>query len=98
MINREEPVRFAARVLAALAILAGAFPTVGSAFGYLEWNADQVAAYILAANAVIGALGLVLGVQVRKLVTSTANPRDDAGNVLTPGPIGSTDPDELPPI
>ena len=34
---------------------------------------------------------------VESQVTPTANPRDDAGNVLSPGPMGSDDADELPP-
>ncbi len=34
---------------------------------------------------------------VESQVTPTANPRDDARNVLSPGPMGSDDADELPP-
>lgn len=94
----DRPVRLTARVLAALTGLAGAFPIVASAFGWVEWTTDQLTAYIVAANAVLGSAGLVLGVQVEKVVTPTANPRDDAGNSLTPGPIGSEDPEELPTI
>lgn len=92
----DRPVRLASRLLAAAVGLAGAFPIVASAFGWVEWNTEQLTAYIVAVNAVLGAAGLVLGVQVEKVVTPTSNPRDDAGNVLTPGAIGSDEP--LPPI
>ena len=93
-----QPVKLSARILAAVTLLAGAFPVVGEAFFSLDWTTAQLGGYILGANAIIGAAGIVAGVRVAKVVTPTANPRDDAGNVLTPGPIASTDPAELPPI
>jgi len=93
-----QPVRLAARILAAAVTIAGAFPLVGTAFGWIDWNVEQSNAYFIAANAILGSAGLVLGIQVAKVVTPTANPRDDAGNPLTPGPLGSDDPDSLPPI
>lgn len=95
---QDQPVKFAARLLSALVLLAGAFPIVARAFGWVSWDAGQLEAYIIAVNAVLGAVGIVLGVQVAKVVTPTANPRDDAGNALTPGPVGSDDPGALPPI
>ncbi|MDX1408214.1 MAG: hypothetical protein R3330_08775 [Saprospiraceae bacterium] len=88
----------ASRILSALVLLAGAFPIVASGAGLVEWNADQLEAYIIGVNAVLGAAGIILGVQVAKVVTPTANPRDDAGNPLTPGPIGSENAEGLPPI
>lgn len=94
----DRPVRLAARILSAAVLLAGAFPIVARAFGWVDWDAGQLEAYIIAANAILGAAGIVLGIQVEKVVTPTSYPRDDAGNVLTPGPIASDNPDELPSI
>ena len=92
----DRPVRMASRWLGAAAALAGIIPTIASEFQLWEWTAGQVNAYTLAVGTIIGAVSLVLGVQVEKVVTPTARPRDDAGNPLTPGPIGSVDPGELP--
>ena len=92
-----QPVKLTARILAAVTLLAGAFPVVGEAFLNLDWTTAQLGGYILGANAIIGSAGLVAGVQVAKVVTPTANPRDDAGNPLTPGPIASDDPEALSP-
>lgn len=97
-ISDARPVAFTSRLLAALSLLIGAVPIAGSAFLGWEWTADQVEAYTIVAGAVIGALASLFGVQVEKRVTPTARPRDDALNPLTPGPIGSDNPDELPPI
>lgn len=81
-----------------MAAVLGVVPTVGTEFGWIEWTAGQVSAYTLATGTFIGACALIMGVQVAKVVTPTARPRDDAGNPLTPGPIGSDDPTALPPI
>lgn len=95
---RAEPVALASRIVAALAALSGAFPVVASAFGWVDWSVDQLEAYSVAEGAILGAMAVILGVQVRDRVTAMFRPRDDAGNPLTPGPIGSDDPEELPPI
>jgi len=97
-VRQDQPVKYAARLLSAAVLLAGAFPIVARAFAWVDWDATQLEAYIIAVNALLGAIGIVLGVQVAKVVTPTANPRDDAGHPLTPGPVGSNDPDELPAI
>jgi hypothetical protein len=62
-------------------------------FGALVWTAEEVGAVMLA----IAALGGVFTFVTQGLVTPTNNPRDDAGNMLTPGTIGSDEAD-LPPI
>lgn len=93
--NTPRPVRRASQWLGAIAAVAGLVPTVGTEFEWIAWTTGQVNAYTLAVGTLIAAAALVLGVQVEKVVTPTANPRDDAGRLLTPGPIGatSTDPD-----
>ena len=71
---------------------------LGSAFGWFQWDVDQLEAYGVAVGGLIGAIALFLGVSVEEQVTPTANPKDDAGNSLTPGPIGSTDPTAIEPV
>ncbi len=95
MISSNRPVVSAARTLGAVAAVAGLIPMLGSAFGWFQWDVDQLRAYGVAVGGLVGAIALFLGVNVEKQVTPTANPKDDAGNVLTPGPIGSTDPNEI---
>ena len=90
MISSSRPVVSASRTLGAVAALAGLIPILGSAFGWFEWTVQQLEAYTVAVGAVVGAIALFLGVNVEKQVTPTADPKDDAGNPLTPG--------ELPPI
>ena len=86
------PVVNAGRTLGAVAAVAGLIPILGSAFGWFDWTADQLEAYTVAVGGVVGALALFLGVNIEKQVTPTNNPKDDAGNSLTPGPIGSDQP------
>ena len=86
------PVVNAGRALGALSLVAGVVPIVGSAFGWFVWDTDQLEAYAAGVGVTISALALAFGVQVEKQVTPTNNPKDDAGNVLTPGPIGSEEP------
>jgi uncharacterized membrane protein YphA (DoxX/SURF4 family) len=62
-------------------------------FGALVWTAEQVGSVMLA----VAALGSVFTFVTQGLVTPTNNPKDDAGNMLTPGTIGS-DEEDLPPI
>jgi uncharacterized membrane protein YphA (DoxX/SURF4 family) len=62
-------------------------------FGAFVWTAEQVGSVMLA----VAALGGVFTFVTRGLVTPTNNPKDDAGNMLTPGTIG-TDEADLPPI
>lgn len=90
MISAARPVVSAARTLGAVAALAGLIPILGSSFGWFDWTVDQLEAYTVAVGGVVGAIALFLGVSVEKQVTPTANPKDDAGNPLTPA--------ELPPI
>ena len=80
MSNR--PVVNAGRALGALAAIAGLVPILGSAFGWFEWNTDQLEAYSVAVGGVVGALALFFGVQVEKQVTPVADPRDDTGKPL----------------
>ena len=86
------PVVNAGRTLGALSLVAGAIPIIGSAFGWFTWDTEQLEAYTVAVGVSISALALFFGVQVEKQVTPTNNPKDDAGNPLTPGPIGSDEP------
>ena len=95
MTNR--PVVNAGRTLGAVAAIAGLIPILGSAFGWFEWTVEQLEAYTVAVGGVVSAMALFFGVQVEKQVTPTDNPKDDAGNMLTPGTIG-TDEADLPPI
>ena len=92
MMGTTRPVVNAGRTLGAVAAIAGLLPILGSAFGWFTWTADQLEAYTVAVGGVVGALALFLGVNVEKQVTPTDNPKDDAGNSLTPGPIGGDQP------
>ena len=47
---------------------------------------------------VVAALGQMFVFLIQGQVTPTQNPKDDAGNVLSPGMLGSDDPGTLPPI
>lgn len=88
----DRPVVTASRALGAIAAVAGLVPALASAFGWFSWSADQLEAYTVAVGGLVGAIALFLGVNVEKQVTPTANPKDDAGNSLTPGPIGDDQP------
>jgi len=88
---RDRPVVNASRTLGALSLLAGAIPILGASFNWFSWTIDQLEAYTVAVGIVISALALFLGVSVEKVVTPMNNPKDDAGNSLTPGPIGQTE-------
>ncbi len=98
MIGGNRPVVTASRTLGALSLVAGVVPMLGTAFGWLEMTTDQLEAYTVAVGTVVAAVALFLGVNIEKQVTPTANPKDDAGNSLTPGPIGSETAGDLPPI
>lgn len=63
-------------------------------FDVLGWSADQVGMVMV----VVAAIGQMFVFLIQGQVTPTANPKDDAGNPLTPGIIGSDDPESLPPI
>jgi len=93
----DRPVVTASRALGALAALAGLLPILGSAFGWFDWTTDQLEAYTVAVGGAVGAVALLLGVNVEKVVTPMNNPKDDAGNMLTPGTIGNDEAD-LPSI
>ncbi len=81
---RNEPVAFWATL--DLVLKTGAAMLI--LFGTLTWTPEQTAGVLI----FFAALGGVFAFVVRGKVTSTNNPRDDAGNVLTPGPIGSDQP------
>ncbi len=87
----DRPVVNAGRTLGAFSLVAGAIPIIGSAFGWFDWTTEQLEAYTVAVGVAISALALFFGVSVEKQVTPTNNPKDDAGNPLTPGPIGQTE-------
>ena len=82
--RRPQPVNWASRITAAVAILAGLVPTVGRAFEWLSWNATQVDAYILAANGILAAVAIILGLDATRKVTPVADPRDDGLAPLVP--------------
>lgn len=96
--NGSNPVRFATRVLTAVSMIAGVIPTVMDAFDVYTFTADQLNAYTLLVGTLVAAIAVMFGVSVPKRVTPMVNPRDDAGRPLTPGTIGSDDPDTLPPM
>ena len=89
MISAARPVVSAARTLGALSILLGLVPITVALFGVV-WTAETVSGYAVVSGGFVTAFALFLGVNVEKQVTPTANPKDDAGNPLTPG--------DLPPI
>ncbi len=62
-------------------------------FGSIEVTPQETGAVLI----VVAAIGGVFTFLVQGLVTPTNNPKDDAGNMLTPGTIGSDEAD-LPPI
>ena len=62
-------------------------------FDAVSWTGEQVGAIMLA----VATFGAVFTFVVQGQVTPTNNPKDDAGNMLTPGTIG-TDVADLPPI
>jgi len=62
-------------------------------FMLITWTGEQVGAVMLS----IAAFGAVFTFVVQGQVTPTNNPKDNAGNMLTPGTIGSDEAD-LPPI
>jgi len=62
-------------------------------FGGIEVTPEETGAILL----VVAAIGGVFTFLVQGKVTPTNNPKDDAGNMLTPGTIGSDEAD-LPPI
>lgn len=86
---REEPVAFWATL--DLVLKTGAAMLI--LFGVLTWTPEQTAGVLI----FFAALGGVFAFIVRGKVTSSANPKDDAGNPLTPGTIGNDEAD-LPPI
>lgn len=63
-------------------------------FGIIDWTADQVGMVMV----VVSAIGQMFVFLIQGQVTPTNNPRDDAGNPLTPGPIGSEAAEDLPEI
>ncbi len=63
-------------------------------FETVTWTGAETGAVML----VLAAIGAMFTFITQGLVTPTANPRDDAGNPLTPGPISSDNADDLPPI
>ena len=86
---RQQPVMFWGNVTA---LIEGA---IGSAlvFELVDWGPAEVGAIMI----VVANIGLVLSFFLRGKVTPIDNPRDHAGQSLTPGPIGSDDPPVLPP-
>lgn len=63
-------------------------------FDVIVWTADQVGMVMV----VVAAVGQMFVFLIQGQVTPTNNPKDDAGNPLSPGAIGSDDADSLPPI
>ena len=82
--SQPRPVVNASRILGAASMVLGVVPMVGSAFGWVDWNVDQVSAYTLSVGTVIGAIALVFGIRVEKEVTPMTSPRDDALVPLVP--------------
>ncbi len=62
-------------------------------FETVDWTGAETGAVMLA----VAALGGVFTFVTQGLVTPMYNPKDSAGNMLTPGTIGSDEAD-LPPI
>lgn len=62
-------------------------------FAWVTWTGEQTGAIMLS----IAAFGGVFTFVVQGQVTPSNNPKDSAGNMLTPGTIGNDEAD-LPPI
>ena len=60
----------------------------------LDLEPEQVGGIML----FLAALGTMFVFIMQGLVTPTNNPKDDAGNPLTPGPMGDDSAENLPPI
>jgi uncharacterized membrane protein YkgB len=63
-------------------------------FDLIDWTADQVGMVMV----LIAAVGTMFSFLLQGIVTPTYNPKDDSGNPLTPGPIGSEESEDLPPV
>lgn len=61
-------------------------------FGVIDWTPDQIAAVMLVVTTTGSAVSTVFG---QRQVTPLTDPRDDAGNILTPGNLHG---EGLPPI
>lgn len=86
---KEQPVLFWSNLTTVVESVIGAVLILG----LVMWTPEQVGSIMLA----VAALGGFLSKFVQGKVTPTHRPRDDAGNPLTPGPIGSEDSEALPP-
>ena len=85
---RRQPVLFWANVTGLVEGILG----VVLLFGLIDWG--PVGAIMIA----VANIGLIFSFFLRGKVTPTDNPRDHAGQSLTPGPVNSDDPTALPPI
>lgn len=65
------------RLLGAASMVLGLVPMIGRAFFGLEWTPEQVEIYSVAVGTVVAAVALLFGVQVEKVVTPVAAPRND---------------------
>lgn len=63
-------------------------------FDFIDWTGDQVGQVMI----LIAAVGTSFIFIMQGQVTPMYNPKDNQGNPLTPGPIGSVEPSELPEI
>lgn len=92
-------------IISAVSVVLAAIPALVLAFNADLLSAAAVAGITVflgvlsgAAMVIYGRKDLATAFHVESQVTPTANPRDDAGNVLSPGPMGSDNSDELPDI
>jgi hypothetical protein len=78
------PVAHAARWVAGIAAILGGLPTVLLSFDVITWTAEQVGAYGTFLGIVVGAVAMILGVNVESKVTPVESPRDADGIPLVP--------------
>lgn len=84
MMRQSRPVVRTAEMLGGLILLLNGVPSLLTAFGYVDWSAEQLGAYVTFLNLILAAASRFLGVRVEGQVTPVANPRDNTGTSLVP--------------
>lgn len=85
MSDRPQPVNWAGRITAALALLMNGTPPLLLEFGVIDWSASQMAAFQgWAGGVLVAAVAIILGQRAADQVTPVSDPRDDALVPLVP--------------
>lgn len=98
---RPRPVRNAARIVAAVASVLGALPSLLIVFGMIDWTPEQMGGYGTFLGVLVGAISVVLGHETEKVVTPVEDPKNDdlvsLVPLANPGPmIENYPPDNYP--